>query len=151
LKGRMSKSEAIADGMFDSRLTARERAIFEGAITLGALYHQFVGIPVSKDRRILDLLERAISETMRLQPYKERVKVHINDSLVKGDRSDPFGYSELEGRMLEAEVVSRYKGYRAILAMKYVPKLKYNLMYVERVERAGPGKRRRSRVEMPGD
>lgn len=136
MKARVSKSEAIADGLFDSSLTARERAVFEGAITLGALYHQFVGVPVSNDRRVLNLLEHAIAETMRLQPYKERVTVHIRDSAVKGSRSGPFSYRELDGKMLEAEVVSRYKGFRAILAMKYVPQLKYNLMYVKRIERA---------------
>ncbi len=151
MKGRISKSEAIADGLFDSSLTERERAIFEGAITLGSLYHQFVGVPVSNDRRVLDLLERAISETMRLQPYKERVTVRIRDSAVKGGRGGPFSYGELDGRMLEAEVVSRYRGYRAILAMKYVPELKYNLMYVERIERAGLGKGRRSRLKRARD
>lgn len=136
MKARVSKSEAIADGLFDSSLTARERAVFEGAITLGALYHQFVGVPVSNDRRVLNLLEHAIAETMRLQPYKERVTVHIRDSAVKGSGSGPFSYRELDGKILEAEVVSRYKGFRAVLAMKYVPQLKYNLMYVKRVERA---------------
>lgn len=151
MKGRGSKSEAIADRLFDSSLTPRERAIFEGAITLGALYHQFVGVPVTNNRRILDLLERAISETMRLQPYKERVTVHINDSMVKGGRSSPFSYGELEGKMLEAEVVSRYKGHRAILAMKYVPELNYNLMYVKRIEKAGLEERRRSRAERARD
>ncbi len=139
IRGR--KSEAIADSFFDPSLTARERAIFEGAITLGALYHQFVGVPVSRDRRVLDLLERAISETMSLQPYKERVSVHIRDSTMKEGKGGPYSYSELEGKMLEAEVVSQYKGYRATLALKYVPELKYNLMFVRHLERAGSGGR----------
>jgi len=151
LKHGVSKSEAIADRRFDRSLTERERAIFEGAITLGALYHQFVGVPVSNDRKVLDLLERAISETMRLQPYKERVTVHIRDSAVKGGRSGPFSYRELDGKMLEAEVVSRYKGFRAFLAMKYVPELKYNLMYVERIERADLGERRQNRTDRAQD
>ncbi len=128
------KPEDVADRWFDSSVTARERAIFEGAITLGALYHQFVGVPVIKDRRVLLLLERAISEVMSLQPYKERVSVHIRDSKVKGNRSTPYDYSELDGRMLEAQVVSNYKGRRATLAMKYLPELRYNLMYIERIE-----------------
>jgi dihydroneopterin aldolase len=151
MKDRVSKREALADGLFDSSLTARERAIFEGAITLGAIYHQFVGIPVSKERRVLDLLERTISETMRLQPYKERVTVHIKDPTVRSGRADPFGYSELEGKNLEAEVISRYKGYRAIVAMKYVPELKYNLMYVKQIEKVGHGHERPSRPKRPLD
>ncbi|HIQ32623.1 MAG TPA: dihydroneopterin aldolase, partial [Methanothermococcus okinawensis] len=39
-------------------LTPRERAVFEGGITLGALFHQFVGTPVSLKNR--EILERAI-------------------------------------------------------------------------------------------
>ncbi len=140
------KSEAIADSFFDPSLTARERAIFEGAITLGALYHQFVGVPVSRDRRVLDILERAISETMSLQPYKERVSVHIRDSSMKQGKGDPYGYSELEGKMLEAEVVSQYRGYRATLALRFVPELKYNLMFVRHLERAGSHGGGRSRA-----
>ncbi len=151
MKHRVSKSEGIADSWFDRSLTERERAIFEGAITLGALYHQFVGVPVSNDRKVLDILERAISETMRLQPYKERVTVHIRDSALNVGRKGPFSYRELDGKVLEAEVVSRYKGFRAVLAMKYVPELKYNLMYVERIERADLGERRRNRTERAQD
>ena len=137
--------EDAADRRFDSSVTARERAIFEGAITLVALYHQFVGIPVINDRRFLLLLERAISEAMSLQPYKERVTVHIRDSEVKGSRSTPYDYSELDGKMLEAEVVSNYKGWRATLALKYIPELRYSLMYIERVEAIQRGEDSRRR------
>ncbi len=140
-------SEEAADRRFDSSVTARERAIFEGAITLGALYHQFVGTPLIKDRRVLLLLERAISEVMSLQPYKERVSVHIRDSEVKGSRSTPYDYSELDGTMLEAEVISNYKGCRATLAMKYVPELRYNLMYIERIETVDRGRNSRARLK----
>ncbi len=34
-----------------SNITARERAIFEGGISMGALFHQFVGTPVNKDTK----------------------------------------------------------------------------------------------------
>ncbi len=127
--------EKVANRRFHPSVTARERAIFEGAITLGALYHQFLGIPVIREPKLLRLLERTIAETMSLQPYKERVKIRIRDSEVKGRGENPFDYSELNARMLEAEVVSTFGGYRATLAMRYVPELKYSLMYVEHVER----------------
>lgn len=139
-----AEKEEIANRQFDPSVTDRERAIFEGGITLGALYHQFAGVPVIRNRKILLLLERTISQTMKLQPYKERVKVRIRDSEVTGSRASPFDYSELDGKMLESEVVSRYKGCRATLAMKYIPELKYNLMYIERVEEMGGSKRGRS-------
>ncbi len=144
-------AEEAADRRFDSSITARERSIFEGAITLGALYHQFAGVPVIKNRKVLHVLERAISEAMSLQPYKERVSVHIRDSEVKGTRSSPYDYSELNGKMLEAEVVSNYKGWRATLVMKYVPELRYNLMYIKRVETVEQGKDSRGRLERSRD
>lgn len=36
------------DKEYFSNITTRERAIFEGAISMGALFHQFVGTPVNK-------------------------------------------------------------------------------------------------------
>lgn len=36
---------------FFSNITSRERAIFEGAISMGALFHQFVGTPVNNQTK----------------------------------------------------------------------------------------------------
>ena len=44
--------------------TNREIAAFEAGIKLGALYHQFVGSPVSP--KTADSLERAIEESISL-------------------------------------------------------------------------------------
>ncbi|MCX8191821.1 MAG: dihydroneopterin aldolase family protein, partial [Nitrososphaerales archaeon] len=52
--------ESIVRKYFDQSLTDRERAIFEGGIALGALYHQFIGIPICRDRKVVSMLERAI-------------------------------------------------------------------------------------------
>jgi hypothetical protein len=35
------------DEKYFKNISKRERAIFEGAITMGALFHQFIGTPVS--------------------------------------------------------------------------------------------------------
>ncbi len=35
------------DEKYFKNISNRERAIFEGAITMGALFHQFVGTPVN--------------------------------------------------------------------------------------------------------
>ena len=48
------------DKEFFSNITSRERAIFEGAITMGALFHQFVGTPISRDT--VESLEKAMEE-----------------------------------------------------------------------------------------
>lgn len=39
------------DEKYFSNITSRERAIFEGAISMGALFHQFVGTPVNKSSK----------------------------------------------------------------------------------------------------
>ncbi|WP_303295180.1 dihydroneopterin aldolase family protein [Methanobrevibacter woesei] len=39
------------DKEFFSNITSRERAIFEGAISMGALFHQFVGTPVNNQTK----------------------------------------------------------------------------------------------------
>lgn len=47
----MSEKSLEKSEIFDSyfkNLSDRERAVFEGGISLGALFHQFVGTPVSE-------------------------------------------------------------------------------------------------------
>jgi hypothetical protein len=80
----------------------REQAIFEAAIKLGALYHQFVGTPVSPETA--SSLETAIRESISLQPYVREVRITIDRSQME---KNVFGYSELEGTMLTADVVTQ--------------------------------------------
>ena len=53
-----------------------QRAVFEAGIKLGSIYHQYVGCPVSADN--VDVLEKAIEEGTRLQPFVDAVKVSID-------------------------------------------------------------------------
>ena len=89
----------------DSTPTKKEIAAFEAGIKLGALYHQFVGSPVSV--RTAQSLERAMQESISLQPYVRDVKVSINRHMLK---ENVFGYGELEGRMITAEVEINHEG-----------------------------------------
>jgi len=85
--------------------TAREQAIFEAGIKLGALYHQWVGTPVSPDTA--SSLESAIQKSVKLQPHVEKIRVRLDRSLM-----DPniFGYSELRGLMFDVEITTRVEG-----------------------------------------
>lgn len=136
--------EKTARRYFDATVTDRERAIFEGAITLGALYHQFVGTPVSDDRRVLRALETAISRTMGLQPYKEQVKVRIDRKQLKRKRVGRYFYEALKGKHLQATVTTRYGDARAVLKVRYVPALDFNLMYIHKIETAKKPRMKRS-------
>jgi len=44
-----------------------EEAAFEAGIKLGALFHQFIGVPVAE--RNVEILEKAMKSCVLLQPY----------------------------------------------------------------------------------
>lgn len=106
--------------------TSREIAAFEAGIKLGALYHQFIGTPVSKETA--DSLERAIERSISLQPYVESVSVSIDRSMLMGN---VFGYSELSGKMIRAEVVVAYEGARVSAVLEYDPEKDYPMMHLK--------------------
>lgn len=118
---------------FDKSVSDRERAIFEGGIALGAIYHQFTGIPISRDPKIIEMLEKAIKLTMELQPFKEQVEVKIRKGQIKGSKKHPYDYDVLKNSALQVRVATRYGKAKAVVAMKYVPELDYNLMFVEKI------------------
>ena len=125
--------EDPAKPYFYQGLTDRERAVFEGAIALATIYHQFVGTPVSRSRKVIRSLERAIERSILLQPFKEKVEVKIDPKRARNGKG-PYAYFSLTGEMLEVKVVAKYGKARAYVAMRFIPELGYPLMYVEKVE-----------------
>jgi hypothetical protein len=101
----------------------REIAAFEAGIKLGALYHQFVGAPVSI--RTASRLELAMQESISLQPYVTEVEVRINREMLQ---ENVFGYGELQGRMIFAEVVIDYQGEVVRARLEYDAEKDYPLM-----------------------
>ena len=87
-----------------SMTTDREEAAFEAGIKLGALYHQFVGTPVS--RATAPSLESAMAAAAGLQPHVEEVQVRLNRELM-----DPnmFGYCELRGEMISVQITTKVR------------------------------------------
>ena len=80
----------------------REQACFEAGIKLGALYHQWVGTPISK--KSAESVEAAIEKAVILQPCVEVITVHLNrDPMTE----NAFGYSELSGLMFDVEIITR--------------------------------------------
>ncbi|MDM7940385.1 MAG: dihydroneopterin aldolase family protein [Methanothrix sp.] len=103
--------------------TKREIAAFEAGIKLGALYHQFVGSPVSI--KTAGSLERAMQESISLQPYVRKVVVSLNRHMLN---ENVFGYCELEGRMMNAEVEIDYEGELVRAKLEYDAAKNYPLM-----------------------
>ena len=75
-------------------ISDRDKALFEAGIKLGALYHQWVGTPVS--RHSAASLETAIQEAHVQQPFVESISVTLNRDLMNPNM---FGYSEVSGQM----------------------------------------------------
>ncbi|MHA1652147.1 MAG: dihydroneopterin aldolase family protein [Candidatus Helarchaeota archaeon] len=128
----MKKIENIAKRYFAKEVTDRDRAIFEGAITLGAIFHQFSGIPIKKS--IISLVKETIEKTMSIQPFIEKINVKINEETVR-PHSHPYDYSILTGELLEIEVISKYGNSRIYLEMKYIKELDFPLMYIKKIEK----------------
>ncbi len=80
----------------------REKAVFEAGIKLGALYHQWVGTPVSRESAAS--VETAIEKAVILQPFVEEISVKLDRSRMMENR---FGYSELTGLMFDVEIITR--------------------------------------------
>ena len=75
-------------------ISDRDKAVFEAGIKLGALYHQWVGTPVSKQSAAS--LAAAIREAHIQQPFVKNVSVDLDTKLMNPNM---FGYSELSGLM----------------------------------------------------
>jgi hypothetical protein len=129
--------EDPARKFFHSSITDRERAIFEAGIALGALYHQFVGLPIANREDVLKAVKEAIERTMSLQPFREKVEVCLDVSSIKGRGRGPYDYSSLKGNAVDARVVVKYGSARVRARMRFVEELGFNLMYVEDVEDLG--------------
>ncbi|HPS90559.1 MAG TPA: dihydroneopterin aldolase family protein [Methanothrix sp.] len=90
---------------------------------LGALYHQFVGAPVSL--KTAASLEEAMEKSISLQPYVKKVSVQIDRKMLS---ENFFGYGELEGRMIIALVQIDFEGEIVSARLEYDSEKKYPLM-----------------------
>lgn len=119
--------------LFWKGVSDRDRAIFEGAITLGAIYHQFSGTPIVKREGVLTALEKAIESTMSCQPYIEKVEIKIDRMKAKSG-AHPYDYGELSGKNTKIKVISRYGNTRAYFGIRFLPRLNFPLAYIEKIE-----------------
>ncbi|MCL4350074.1 MAG: dihydroneopterin aldolase family protein [Candidatus Thermoplasmatota archaeon] len=106
----------------------RERAIFEAGIKLGSIYHQYVGMPISKENA--SSAEKAIMDGVRVQPFITGVEVSIRKEMLKSGK-ETYEYSSLTGEMMDVKISVRYGKEEVTARMKYVEKLNYPLMFLE--------------------
>lgn len=116
------------DKEYFSNITTRERAIFEGAISMGALFHQFVGTPINKTTK--NSLETSMEESLKLQPAIEDVEVNIRFDKLEQSMTK-FEYTSLTGDMLDVRIFTKVDNVNAIIRIEFIEELNYPLMYVE--------------------
>lgn len=119
------------DKEYFSNITSRERAIFEGAISMGALFHQFVGTPINKDTK--ESLEKAMEESLNLQPAIDKVEVKISFDKLEESMTE-FDYTSLTGDMLDVKIHTKVDDIVAIIRIEFIEELNYPLMYVEEIK-----------------
>ena len=118
---------------FSSDITERERACFETGIKLGALYHILCGIPISADKMIIESIEKGIEASISCQPYVKSVKINLDQDKISGKKSTPFDYDEINGKLIQAEIIIEYESINVNAKIKWVEDLQYPLMYIEEI------------------
>jgi dihydroneopterin aldolase len=127
-----------------ARLSRREALLFEAGIKLGGVFHQYLGMPVS--RSTARALARAVEAAVGLQPFVRSVRVRVDPT-----RGGPLGRGRFAYRYLTAEMlevtVELVDGPVAVVArLTHRKDLRYPLMSVVRVGSPnGPRSRRPSR------
>jgi hypothetical protein len=104
-------------------ISDQDLAVFEAGIKLGALYHQWVGTPVSKDSATS--LETAIKEAHIQQPFVENISVILDKELMNPNM---FGYSELSGLMFSVSLKTRVN--KAACTVQLSPEDGYPMMRI---------------------
>ncbi len=115
-----------------TEISERDIALFEAGIKLGALYHQFVGTPISPGT--LEGLERAIEGSIGVQPFVSGISVTIDREMVEDKLNSKFGYGELEGRMLNVVLEVLYGNTKAEVELSYDAENDYPMMRVKKIE-----------------
>jgi hypothetical protein len=111
----------------------RERAAFEAGIKLGTIYHQFVGTPISRDN--VALLEKAIAEGTKIQPFVKNAEVRISREELKRKKGE-FDYVSLSGNMMTVRLLVEYKDVRVSAGMKFIKEINYPLMYMDKIKKS---------------
>jgi len=123
-----------------ARLTGREALLFEAGIKLGGVFHQYLGMPVS--RTTARGLARTIERAVGLQPYVASVRVRVDPSRGGPVGRGRFAYRYLVPEMLDVRVGLRDGAEEVEARLRHRPDLRYPLMSVVRV--TGPPPLRRA-------
>ncbi len=120
----------LAKRYFSSKMSDRERAVFETGIALSAIMHLLYGMPIPRGRSAVRRLERAMEEVIETQPFRRRVKIKIYP---RGGRG-VYGYDVARGENLYASVEVRYGSSSVVGELRWIKRLGYPLMYIKDIK-----------------
>ncbi len=83
--------------------------------------------------KTVDSLEKAIAESISVQPYVKSITVSIDREMIRSKLNSEFGYCELEGRMLDVNLIMNYENVIVKASLKFDRKLDYPLMKIEEI------------------
>ena len=119
-------------------LTRREALLFEAGVKLGGIFHQYLGMPISRATAVG--AARTIERAVALQPFVVRVRVRIDPGAAGPVGRGRFAYAYLRAEMLDVTVRLRDGPDEVEARLAHRADLRYPLM---RVVRAGPARARR--------
>lgn len=112
-----------------TNLNDREHAIFEAGISLGAIFHQLIGMPLNLEK--LDELESALSNTFSTQPFRVKIEIKIDGERVKKGSVKPYDYGVITPESLKVKVEVEYGEARVIARLEWIDEVGYPLMYIQ--------------------
>ncbi|MHA1754446.1 MAG: dihydroneopterin aldolase family protein [Candidatus Odinarchaeia archaeon] len=121
----------LASKFFNNKITARDRAIFEAGIKIGAAYHQFIGTPLPKDFEGIRVIEKAIEESLKAQPWVKEAKVTI---IANKNKCGEYSYGEVNRRNLYINVLVEYHDIEVEVELKYNKELAYPLAIIKNIK-----------------
>jgi hypothetical protein len=80
----------------------------------------------------VEILERAIEDGVRVQPFVKDAKVRISREALRR-KKDEFDYQTLTGNMLIVELTVAVGGTTVVAGMDFKEDLHYPLMYVKEI------------------
>ena len=78
-------------------------------------------------------LEKAMEESLNLQPAIEKVEVKIRFDKLEESMTE-FDYTSLTGDMLDVKIHTKVDKATAIIRIEFIEELNYPLMYVEDIK-----------------
>jgi hypothetical protein len=81
----------------------------------------------------VEILERAIEDGVRVQPFVKEVDVHIDRSTLRKKKHDEYDYQTLHGNMLRVKLRIQIENVSVMAEMRFIEELRYPLMFISEI------------------